>query len=153
MKQWWRRWTYEVPLAIGDALWQVLVVQLAALLDRLTVRKIIAFIPVAIIILAYYHRIPIPPELMLIGDFLAYIDIFSVLFLLGVLSRVTTILYVVRQAATRIASLAGSVVTHLLRLDVRHRRQADPPTRPRRKPDQSADDRAYGDVWDQVALA
>ena len=72
MKQWWRRWTYEVPLAIGDALWEVLVVQLAALLDRLTVRKVIAFIPVAIIILAYYHRIPIPPELILVGDFLAY---------------------------------------------------------------------------------
>jgi len=87
MKRWWRRWTYEVPLAIGDALWEVLVVQLAAQLDRLTARKIIALIPVAIIVLAYYHRIPIPPELMLIGDFLAYIDIFSVLILVGMLSR------------------------------------------------------------------
>ena len=53
MKQWWQRWTYEVPLAIGDALWDVLVVQLAALLDRLTVRKVIAFIPVVILIGAY----------------------------------------------------------------------------------------------------
>ena len=40
---------------------------------------------------------------MLIGDFLAYIDIFSVLFLVGVLSRITTILFVVKQAAARIA--------------------------------------------------
>ncbi|MGT2434777.1 hypothetical protein ACU4GH_01830 [Bradyrhizobium betae] len=153
MKQWWRRWTYEVPLAIGDALWDVLVVQLAALLDRLTVRKVIAFIPVVILVLAYYHSIPIPPELMLVGDFLAYIDIFSALFLLGVLSRVTTILFVVRQAAARIALLACSVVAHVRRLDVRHRRQRSVPTRPRRKPDQSGDDRAYGGVWDQVAVA
>ncbi|TYL84679.1 hypothetical protein [Bradyrhizobium cytisi] len=153
MKQWWRRWTYEVPLAIGDALWEVLVVQLAALLDRLTVRKVIAFIPVVILIAAYYHSIPIPPELMLIGDFLAYIDIFSVLFLLGVLSRITTILFVVKQAAARIASLAGHVATQLQRLDVRHRRQRSTPMRPRRKPVQSEDDGAFGGVWGQVVLA
>jgi len=153
MKQWWRRWTYEIPLAIGDALWELLVVQLAALLDRLTVRKIIAAIPVAIIVLAYYHRIPIPPELMLVGDFLAYIDIFSALFLLGVLSRVTTILFVVRQTAARIALLVGSTVAHVRRLDVRHRRQRGAPARPRRKPVRSEDDRAYGSVWGQVAMA
>jgi hypothetical protein len=153
VKQWWRRWTYEVPLAIGDALWEVLVVQFAALLDRLTVRKVIAFIPVAILVLAYYHRIPVPPELMLVGDFLAYIDVFSVLILLGVLSRVATILFVVKQAAARIATLAGSVVAHVQRLDVRHRRQRGTPTRPRRKPDQSEDDRAYGGAWAQAAFA
>jgi hypothetical protein len=153
VKQYWRRWTYEVPLAIGDALWEVLVVQLAALLDRLTMRQVVAFIPVVILVLAYYHRIPIPPELMLVGDFLAYIDIFSALFLLGVLSRVTTILFVVRQAATRVAALVGSVVTHLQRPDVRHRRQRGAPTMPRRRPDPSEDDRAYGSALDQVALA
>jgi hypothetical protein len=127
----------------------VLVVQLAALLGRLTVRKVIAFIPVAIIVLAYYHRIPLPPELALIGNFLAYVDIFSVLILLGLLSRVSTLLFVVKQAAARIASLA--VAAHLQRLDVRHRRQRGALTRPRRKPDQSEDDRPYGSAWGQVA--
>ena len=153
MKQWWRRWTYEVPLAIGDALWEVLVVQLAALLDRLTVRKVIAFIPVVILVLAYYHRIPIPPELMLVGDFLAYIDIFSVLILLGMLSRVTTILFVVKQAAARIATFVGNAAAHLRRLDIRHRRQRGAATRPHRTPDRSEDDRAYGAAWDQAVLA
>ena len=123
MKQWWRRWTYEVPLAIGDTLWEVLVVQLAALLDRLTVRKVIAFIPVVILIGAYYHSIPIPPELMLLGDFLAYIDIFSVLFLLGVLSRAATILFIIKQVAGRLERLAGSLMTEARRLDFRHRRE------------------------------
>src|SRR6478735_1138938 len=132
VKHWWRKWTYEVPLAVGDALWEVLVVQLAALLDRLTVRKVIAFIPVVILVLAYYHRIPIPPELVLIGDFLAYIDIFSVLILLGMLSRVTTILFVVKQAAARIATFVGNAAAHLRRLDIRHRRQRGAATRPHR---------------------
>lgn len=153
MKQYWRRWTYEVPLAIGDALWEVLVVQLAALLDRLTVRKVIAFIPVVILVLAYYHRIPIPPELTLVGDLLAYIDIFSVRFLVGALGRITTILFVVGQAAARIALVVGSVVARVQRLDVRHRRERRAATRPRCKPDRSEDDRAFGGVWDQVAVA
>lgn len=153
MKQWWRKWSYEIPLAISDALWEVLVVQLAALLDRLTVRKVIALIPVAIIVLAYYHRIPIPPELMLVGDFLAYIDIFSVMILLGVLSRVTTILFVVKQAAARIATLVGNTAAKLRRLDIRHRRQRSAAIRPRAKPDQSEDDRAFGGMWSQAAIA
>lgn len=153
MKQWWRRWTYEVPLAVGDALWEVLVVQLAALLDRLTVRKVIAFIPVVILIGAYYHSIPIPPELMLIGDVLAYIDVFSVLFLVGVLSRISTILFVVKQAAARIASLTAGVVARMRRLDIGHGRQHGTPTRPRRRPAPSEDDRAYGGMWGRVALA
>ncbi len=153
MKHWWRRWTYEVPLAIGDALWEVLVVQLAALLDRLTVRKVIAFIPVVILIGAYYHSIPIPPELLLIGDFLAYIDIFSVLLLVGVLTRISTILFVVKQAAARIALLAASITARMQRLDIRHRRQRGAPTRPHHKPDRSDDDRAYGSAWGQLALA
>nr|WP_249145529.1 hypothetical protein [Bradyrhizobium diazoefficiens] len=134
-------------------MWEVLVVQLAALLNRITLRKVIAFIPVVILIAAYYHRIPIPPELMLVGDFLAYIDIFSVVFLVGMLSRVTTILFVVKQTAARIAELAGSIVARVQRLDARHRRARGAMTRPRRKPARSGDDRPYGGVWGPVALA
>ena len=100
-KAFWRKWTIDRPAAFGDLLWDVLVVQLAALLDRVTLRDIIAFIPVVILVWAYTHHIPLPPELMLLGDLLAYIDIFSVLFLLGVLSRIATIVFMVRQARAR----------------------------------------------------
>ena len=120
----WKKWTIDKPAAFGDWLWDILVVRLAALLDRLTFRDVIAFIPVAILIVAYAHRIPIPPELMLVGDLLAYIDIFSVLFLLGVLSRVSTILLVARQVATRVAALAAGALERMQRLDFRHRREA-----------------------------
>lgn len=121
-KAFWRKWTIEQPALLGDWLWDVFVVQLAAFLDRLTLRRIVTFIPVVILVLAYYHRIPIPPELMLLGDFLAYIDIFSVLFLLGMLSHAATILFIIKQAAARVRVSA----THLMearRLDFRHRRE------------------------------
>ncbi len=90
---------------------------------------------------------------MLIGDFLAYIDVFSVLILLGVLSRVTTVLFVIKQTAARINLLAGNLVAHVQRLDIRHRRQRGALTRPRRKPGRSEDDRAHGCAWGELALA
>ena len=122
-KELWRKWTIDKPAVLGDWLWDVLVVQFAALLDRITLRKVIAFIPVVILVLAYYHSIPLPPELMLVGDFLAYIDIFAVVFLFGIQSRAATILFVIKQMTARVASLANSLMTATRRLDVGHRRE------------------------------
>lgn len=122
-KAFWKKWTLDKPAALGDWLWDVFVVQLAALLDRLTWRRVIAFIPIVILILAYHHRIPIPPELLLVGDLLAYIDIFAAIFLIGILTRTTTILFVVRQAMARVARLLGSLQQRMQRLDFRHRRE------------------------------
>ncbi|WP_245286940.1 hypothetical protein [Bradyrhizobium sp. Tv2a-2] len=115
--------TYEIPLQLSDTLWDVLVVQFAAWLDRLTLRRIIAFIPVLVLVLAYAHSIPIPPELMLIGDVLAYIDIFSVILLLGLLSRAATIIFVMKQTIGHATELAKYMLGRLPRLDFRHRRE------------------------------
>ena len=122
-KQLWKKWTLDKPAAMGDWLWEVLVVQLAALLDRLTLRQVIAFIPVLILILAYAHSIPIPPELMLVGDVLAYIDIYSAIFLIAIMSRAATILFTVKQAAALAVRLASNLLAGLQRLDFRHRRE------------------------------
>jgi hypothetical protein len=111
----WKKWTIDKPAAFGDLLWEVFVVQFAAYLDRLTLRRIIALIPIVILVLAYEHKIPIPPTIMLLGDFLAYMDLFSVLFLLGVLSRVSTILFIVKQVTARIGRLASRIITEVRR--------------------------------------
>jgi hypothetical protein len=121
-KQLWRKWTVDKPAAFGDWLWEVLVVEFAAFLDRLTLRQVVAFIPVVILILAYAHRIPIPPELMLVGDMLAYIDIFSMILLLSLLGRAAAILYVVRRTAEHMVSLVSHARSRLRRPDSRHRR-------------------------------
>ena len=121
----WKKWTIDKPALLGDWLWNAFVVQLAAFLDRLTLRRIIAFIPVVVVVLAYHHQIPLPPELMLVGDFLAYIDLFSVLLLLGILSRVTTILFLLKQMTARVAGLASHLMTQIQRLDFRHRRELE----------------------------
>jgi hypothetical protein len=136
----WKTWTIDKPALLGDWLWDVFVVQLAALLDRLTLRRIIAFIPVVILVLAYYHRIPIPPELMLVGDFFAYIDIFAVVFLLGILSRAATVLFIIRQAAARVANTASGLMTAMQGVDFRHRRERNTKSRKRPVRGQQNDD-------------
>jgi hypothetical protein len=128
-KRAWKKWTLDKPAAFGDWLWDVFVVQFAAFLDRLTLRQAIAFIPVLILILAYAHRIPIPPELMLIGDVLAYIDIYSVVFLLSIMSRAATILFITKQAAAHAVRLASSLLAGMKRLDFRHRREGSAKSR------------------------
>ena len=149
--QLWRKWTVDKPAAFGDLLWEVIVVQFAAWLDGLTLRRIIAFIPVAIIVLAYLHRIPIPPELMLVGDLLAYIDVFSMIFLLSVWSRVATILVVFDRFAAGGLRLARSLLARVQRLDVRHRREGGTMThkRPMKRGKGEDDDPAavYGVGW------
>jgi hypothetical protein len=148
-KAFWRKWTIDRPAAFGDLLWDVLVVQLAALLDRVTIRDIIAFIPVVILVWAYTHHIPLPPELLLVGDLLAYIDIFSVFFLLGVLSRIATILFVIKQARARLTGLASSLLKSVQ--DVRHRREARSRNRKRLTGSPKDDDgEGFGWAW-QVA--
>ena len=121
-KAFWRKWTLDKPAAFGDWLWQVFVVELAARLDRLTLREVIAFIPVVILVVAYAHSIPIPPELILVGDLLAYIDIFSIILLLSLVARAAAIMYAVRRAAEQVLGLASWARKRLRRPDSRHRR-------------------------------
>ena len=149
MKDWWRKWTHEVPLFISDALWEVLVVQLAAWLDRLTLRRVIALIPLVVVILAYAHSIPLPPELMLVGDALAYIDVLSVILLLGILSRAATLLFFAKQAARAALEFAGSVLAHMPRLDLRHRRERATRDR-KRQPSLAEDDGGRGPAFGGV---
>jgi len=137
-KQLWQKWTIDRPAAFGDLLWEVLVVQFAAWLDRLTIRQVIALIPVVALILAYLHHVPVHPGLMLMGDLLAYIDIFSMIFLLGILSRTTTILFAIKQGAADALRLAQSLLARLQRLDVRHRREGG--TAVRKRPVRRASD-------------
>jgi hypothetical protein len=142
----WRKWTVDKPAAFGDWLWDVLVVQLAALLDRLTLRKVIAFIPVAILVFAYMHRIPLPPELMLVGDLLAYIDVFAMVFLLGLIGRAGLVVYALKRAIEFATRSVSNVLTGVRRLDFRHRRASSAGHRKRGANRTKQDDGDYGAI-------
>src|ERR1700682_4919052 len=74
MKNWWRKWSYEIPLAFGDALWAVLVVQFADFLSRLTIRRVLEFIAIAILVMAFAQTAPIELAFLFAGDTLMYLE-------------------------------------------------------------------------------
>ena len=74
MKAWWRKWSYDIPLAFSDALWDVLVVQFAAFLDRLTLRKVLEFVAIAILAIAFAQTFPIDIAFLFAGDTLMYLE-------------------------------------------------------------------------------
>ena len=139
----WRKWTVDKPAAFGDWLWDVFVVQLAAALDRVTLREVVAFIPLVILFFAYLHGVPLPPELMLVGDLLAYIDIFAMVFLLSMIGRVGVVLYVLKRTVEFAISCVSGALTNLRRLDFRHRRADSEGNRKRRSNHEKQSDGDY----------
>lgn len=133
----------------GGWLWDVFVVQFAAFLDRFTWRDVVALLPFVFLIMAYEHGIPIPPEFALVGELLAYIDIVAHLLLVCFLSRASTVLYLVRQEASRALGLAGRMMK---RHDARHRREGSARNRRRRGSGGQNDDDG-GAVFQPLAWA
>ncbi len=151
-KQFWREWTVDKPATFGDGLWDVFVVQFAAFLSRLTIRQVIAFIPVLILVLAYAHRIPIPPELMLVGDVLAYIDIYSMILLVSFMTRAAAIFALVRRIAEHVLRLVNQARVRL-HPDFRHRRAGGAGNRRRSLVRMKNDDDGYVFPFMESALA
>jgi hypothetical protein len=75
LKQWWQRWSYEIPLAFSDMLWDALVVQFADFLSRLTVRRVLEFVAIAILVMAFVQTFPIELAILAAGDTLTYLEI------------------------------------------------------------------------------
>jgi hypothetical protein len=74
VKRRWRKWTYELPLAFSDALWDICVVQFAAFLDRLTLRKAIEYILILMLAIAFAQSLPIELAWLFAGDTLMYLE-------------------------------------------------------------------------------
>jgi hypothetical protein len=149
-KSWWWKWTVERPAAFGNWLWLVLVVLPAEYLDRLTWRKALALIPLAIFAIAVAHNIPLPPEILLLGDTLAYLDLWTMVILLAATGRAGAILYLVRQIVGNVARLAARTLTPIIRqIDFRHRRARKALGRKRlrgifKRPDEDCDPFCWG---------
>src|ERR1700760_1274298 len=75
MKSWWRKWSYGVPLFLGDALWEVLVVQFADFLDRVTFRRAIELVVIAVLVVAFLQSLPLDMAILFAGDMLTYLEI------------------------------------------------------------------------------
>ncbi|MBV9564654.1 MAG: hypothetical protein JOY90_30045 [Bradyrhizobium sp.] len=141
-----------MPLALGDMLWDVLVVQFAAFLDRLTLRKAIEFVVIAVLVMAFVQTLPIDIAILFAGDTLMYLEI-----ALAIRLAAGRDFFV---AAFRLAMRLARLAMHALRRAhgytiSRISRRREPQTRPRLTPSRGSDDPEAdaGIAWGAPALA
>ena len=153
MKKLWQKWSYEIPLAVGEALWEVLVVQLAAFLDRLTIRKVVEFVAIAILVMAFIQTLPFDLAILFAGDILTYLEFVVALRLAAGVMHVRAI----RNQVSRFARLVLRALNAAVRLPaltlrrLRERRTAAA-SKPRRISD-SSDDDGTAIAWGALAPA
>ena len=155
MKNWWRKWSYEVPLAFGDALWEVLVVRFADFLSRLTIRRVLEFAAIAILVMAFAQTAPIELAFLFAGDTLMYLEFVVMVRLLAGKEHF--------EAMLRLAARLGRFAMRLSRAAIhqpvsrinrlRERRSPARSTKPRRVSDKSDEDRRFGLPWGALASA
>jgi len=151
----WRKWSYEIPLAIGDGLWEVLVVQFAALLDRLTIRKVLEFVAIAILVMAFAQTAPIDLAFLFAGDALMYLEfVIAVRLAAGKMHFLEILRLALRLARFTVRVLSAAISQPVSRLSRwRERRNAARPAKPRRISDQSDDGRGSEITWGVLAAA
>lgn len=155
MKNLWRKWSYEIPLALGEALWDVLVVRFAAFLDRLTVRKVVKFVAIALLVMAFAQTIPFDLAILFAGDTLMYLEFVVAIRLATAWMHIRHVL----DFAMRITRLAIRAMNAAVRLPVqtldrmRERRSGRRLTKPRRTFDNSDGDRGFGMGWGALTPA
>ena len=154
MKKWWRRWSYEIPLAFGDALWEVLVVQFADFLSKLTVRRVLEFIAIALLVMAFVQTMPIELALLFAGDTLTYLEFVVILRLAAGREHLLHALHLAarlaRFAIRMVRAAIDRSITGIGRL--RERRNPARPAKPRLS-DPSDDGRGFGVAWGVLATA
>ena len=155
MKNWRRKWRYEIPLAFGDALWEVLVVQFADFLSRLTLRRVLEFVAIAILAIAFAQTFPIDLAFLFAGDTLMYLEIAVLVRLAAGREHFQEML----RLAARLARFAMRVlraaisqpVSRISRL--RERRNPARSAKPRSISNKTDDGRGFGATWGVLATA
>jgi len=155
VKNWWRKWSYEIPLAFGDALWEVLVVQFADFLSRLTIRRVLEFVAIAILVMAFAQTAPIELAFLFAGDTLTYLEFVVMIRLVAGREHVQAVLRLaarLARLAIRLARVAVDVSIARIKR-VRERRTAPRAARPRRMSDRSDDGEGFGATWGVLTAA
>jgi hypothetical protein len=154
VKNWWRKWSYEIPLAFGDALWDVLVVQFADFLSRLTARRVLEFIAIAILVMAFIQTVPIELALLFAGDTLTYLEFVVIVRLAAGKEHFWHALHLAARLA-RIAMHAARTATDRTVAGINRPRERRTPARPAtpRRSESSDDSAGFGAAWGVLAAA
>ena len=153
MKELWQKWSYEIPLAVGDAMWEGLVVQFADFLDRLTIRKVVEFVAIALLVMAFIQTLPLDLAILFAGDTLMYLEFLVAIRLAAGVMHVRAMLHqAMRLARLALRALNAAVGLPALMLGRLRERRTAAASKPRRISD-SSDDDGVGIAWGALASA
>ena len=154
MKNWWRKWSYEIPLAFGDALWEVLVVQFADFLSRLTVRRVLEFIAIAILVMAFAQTAPIELAFLFAGDTLMYLEFAVIVRLAAGREHFMHMLQLAARFARFATGVARAAIDHSVARIIRLRERRNPARAAKpRMSDESGEGGDLGAAWGALATA
>ena len=154
MKDWWQKWSYEIPLVFGDALWEVLVVQFAAFLSRLTLRRVLEFIAIAMLAMAFAQTFPIDLAILFAGDTLMYLEILVVVRLAAGWEHVAHAMRLAARLARFAIRVLRAAVHRTASRNTRLREPRTPARSARRRiADRSDDGRGSAAPWRVLAAA
>jgi hypothetical protein len=154
VKNWWRKWSYEIPLAFGDALWDVLVVQFAAFLSRLTLRRVLEFVAIAVLAIAFAQTFPIDLAILFAGDTLMYLEIVVIIRLAAGREHLLHAMRLAAQLARFAMRVSRAAVNQPVSRINRLRERRTPARSARlRIPDRSDDGRGFATPWGVLASA
>jgi len=155
VKNWWRKWSYEIPLFVGDALWAVLVVQFADFLSRLTIRRVLEFFVIAMFAMAFAQTFPFDLAILFAGDTLMYLEfVIAVRLVAGKIHFQAMLRFASRLVRLAIRIMNAVVGQPILRINrLRERRNPARTTKPRNMSDSSGDGRGFGVTWGNMAAA
>jgi hypothetical protein len=153
VKNWWRKWSYEIPLAFGDALWDVLVVQFADFLSRLTIRRVLEFVVIALLVMAFVQSLPIDLAILFAGDTLTYLEIAMILRLAAGRELLREMLRLSMRLARRTLQASRTAFNYSISRIARQRERRNTVrlAKPRRRPRKSDDAEGFG--WGALAAA
>jgi len=154
VRNWWRKWSYEIPLVLGDVLWEVLVVQFADFLSRLTLRRVLEFFAIVILALAFAQTFPIDLAFLFAGDALMYLELIVLVRLAAGREHLVQALRIAAQLVRFAMRVLRAAITQpVTRIDrLRERRSPARSAKPRIS-DRSDEDRYFGAVWGELSAA
>jgi hypothetical protein len=145
VKRWWRRWSYELPLAFSDALWDICVVQFAAFLDRLTLRKAIEYILILMLAIAFAQSLPIELAYLFAGDTLMYLEfLIAVRLAAGRLYLKEILRFAVRMAQWAMRAVRATIGVTAIRFARLRQSRRVGLTKPRRDRPTADDEPVFG---------
>ena len=125
---WWRKLTFEWPVALGDRLWWALVMTPAEFLNALTVKRVfwkaVWFAAIVVLVYGLAQTFPLDTALVFAGDTMIYLEIVTAIMFVAARAHVRVTLDVARH---RIRDAAQSLSRNFIRyrLGTRQRRNVN----------------------------